>query len=86
MPMKIKHKIKGYEKIRSAPAVREKLEDMAGNIAARCNAESGTDGFRTSSQQGGGSAPRWRTTVITASARAIRHNAVHNTLVRNMRA
>lgn len=85
-PVRIRHNIRAYEELRSSPGVRKELESIAGRIAARCNAEIGEDGYRTSSQQGGGRAPRWRTTVITATARAIRHNAAHNTLVRNFRA
>lgn len=84
--VRVKHKIANYRKVRASDGVRGREEDIAANIAARCNAESGGDGFRVSSQQGRGRAPRWRTTVITATAHAIRHNAKHNTLVRNMRA
>lgn len=82
--VRIKHNIRGYAQLRSAPGVRADLERRGAQIASASNAAAGTDEFKTSSQQGRGRAPRWRVTVITAGVEAIRHNAKHNTLVRNM--
>lgn len=82
--IRIRHNVRAYQKLRSAPAVRTDLERRAKALANKCNSDADTDGFRVSSQQGGGSAPRWRTTVITARAKAITHNAMNNTLIKNL--
>ncbi|PKQ59724.1 hypothetical protein B5566_02460 [Mycobacterium sp. MHSD3] len=81
----IKHNMAGYAALRSAPGVRQGLEQLGAGIADACNKEAKTDRFKTSSQQGRGRAPRWRVTVITAGYAAIRHNAIHNTLIRNLK-
>lgn len=70
-------------KIRSAPKVIDKLEDWAGKVASNANRMGKTDGYKTSSRQGA-KRPygRWRTTVITANAKAMRDNMKHNTLTK----
>lgn len=83
--IRIQHKVNGYYKIRAAPGVKGDLERRAAAIAAAANAESGTDGFKTSSMQGVKRPQgRWRTTVIPTTFKAIRHNARHNTLVKRL--
>lgn len=83
--LKIKHNLAAYRAIRSAPRVRGALENIATSIANTCNHGSKTNGYRTSSRQGQGRAPRWRTTVITATHEAIVDNATRNTLIKNMK-
>lgn len=69
-----------------APKVRTTLEDWAERIANAANSVSNTDGYKTSSRPGKPGPPgfqgRWRTTVITANAEAMRDNMQDNTLVR----
>lgn len=67
----------------TAPKVRDVLESWAGRIAAACNQTVDEDGYKTSSRPGRRNPQgRWRTTVITANAEAMRSNAKHNTLTR----
>jgi len=86
MGRKLEHNWEGYYQIRSAPKVRAELERRAKLIAAACNREAGGgDGYRTSSMQGARRPfGRWRTTVITARAEAMRHNAETQALVRHL--
>lgn len=80
---KIKWKPKGFYRLRSEPGVVAELERRAAKIAARANSMGGTDGYKTSSVQGRRRPQgRWRTTVITANAEAMRDNAENNTLTR----
>lgn len=82
---RLKHLWDGYYQIRSAPKVRKELERRAARIAAACNRESDSDGYRTSSVQGARRPyGRWRTTVITATGKAIRHNAETNALTKHL--
>lgn len=77
----------GLYQVRIAPRVRADLEARARKLADKCNRIARTQGFKTSSvlgQKRSASGGRWRTTVITAGAGAIRHNAAHNTLINNM--
>lgn len=75
----------GFYKLRTSDKVRADLERRAKALADKCNRLASTTGFRTSSVLGHGrSGGRWRTTVITARAGAIRHNAAHQTLIKNM--
>jgi hypothetical protein len=70
-------------KIRSAPKVVDELEDWAGKVAATANRMGDTDGYKTSSRQGAKRPQgRWRTTVITANAKAMRDNMKRNTLTK----
>ena len=83
--VRVEHNMLGYYNIRAAPGVRRELERRAKRIAAACNREGNTDGFRTSSMQGARRPyGRWRATVITATARAIRHNAKTQALIKHL--
>jgi hypothetical protein len=87
----IRWKVAGFYQLRSAPPVKEALERVASQIAADADRLAGTSGgfmvskpeFRTGSKQGRKKPQgRWRTTVITANATAMRKNAKHNILIR----
>jgi hypothetical protein len=80
----IKWNVGGWPMLRSEPGVRKALESLAEDIAADANKAAGlTDGFKTSSRQGARRPQgRWRTTVITATAMAMRKNAKHQTLLK----
>lgn len=85
MTIKVKHKIGGYYKVRSAGGVQAFLEGAAEDIASRANAQlkGNSKGFKTSSRQGAKRPQgRWRTTVAAVSPYAKRHNAKHNTLLK----
>jgi len=83
--IRLDHKWDGYYRIRSAPKVRRELERRAKLIADNCNRESGSDGYRTSSMQGARRPyGRWRTTVITATGKAMRHNAATQALIKHL--
>lgn len=82
--VRVRHNISAYANIRRAPGVRADLERRAGKIAAAGNRRIGEDGYRVSSLQGNGRAPRWRATVITARPSAMRDNMKNNTLVKSM--
>lgn len=73
-----------FYKLRSEPGVQQALQELATQVAARANQMAGTPGgFKTSSLQGAKRPQgRWRTTVITATAVAMRKNAKHNTLLK----
>lgn len=77
----------GEYKVRTSAKVRADLEARAAKLASTCNRIARTKGFKTSSvlgkkrKPGGG---RWRATVITTNAGAVRHNAAHNTLIKNL--
>lgn len=76
----------GFYNVRQQPKVREDLERRAQAIADECNRQAGLeDGYRISSTQGAKKPfGRWRTTVIAATAEAIKDNAENNRLVRNL--
>lgn len=86
MAIRIKHKVGGYYKIRSAGGVQAFLNGAADDVAARANAQlkgKGGKGFKTSSRQGAKRPQgRWRTTVAAVSPYAKRHNAKNNTLLK----
>jgi hypothetical protein len=85
MARRLEHKWDGYYQIRSAPKLVRELERRAKTIAAACNRESGSDGYRTSSMQGARRPfGRWRATVITARAEAQRHNAKTQALLKHL--
>jgi hypothetical protein len=85
-PARVRHNLNGYAEIRRAPKVQKELERRAAKIAAAGNRQTGDDGYRTSSQQGRGkgSKGRWRTTVITVTHKARKHNAANNFLVKEL--
>lgn len=80
----IRWKRGGFYALRSEPGVQAALESLAASVAGRANQMAGTPGgFKTSSLQGARKPQgRWRTTVITATAVAMRKNAKHNTLLK----
>lgn len=81
----IKWKNGCWYELRRQQGVRTALERTAKRIANECNRQAGTDEFKVSSQQGAKrNKGRWRTTVITAGRHAARHNAKHQTLIKNM--
>ena len=88
MTVQIKWKRGALRSIRygdSAPNVISALEGWASRIANACNAGSGTDGYKTSSQPGKRRPQgRHRTTVITANVKAMRDNAKTNRLLREL--
>ena len=69
-------KTKNFKQIRSAPKLVALEESIVERIAADCNTAAGIEnGFVTGSQQGRGRAPRWRTSVVTATWEAMYYNA-----------
>lgn len=67
----------------TAPKVRSTLEDWAERIADAANASVEGAGYKTSSRPGARRPQgRWRTTVITGDAEAMRDNMSHNRLIR----
>lgn len=81
----IKWKPGAWRKLRSEPGVKLALEAGAELIAQQANDLAGLkNGFRTSSQMGRAvkTEGRWRTTVITATAAAMKENAAENTLIK----
>lgn len=87
MTIKVKHKVGGYYKVRSAGGVVAFLEGAAEDVAKRANAQlkGGGKGFRTSSRQGAKRPQgRWRTTVVAVSPYAQRANAKRNILLRSL--
>lgn len=86
--MKIKWNVQGFYDLRREPGVVSDLESRAERIASAARS-SGDGRYETSSQQGKkGPSPtggpgyqgRWRTTVITADAKAQAETARHQTL------
>lgn len=86
--VRIRWKTGALYRIRSAPKVRDELEDWAGKVASTANrmaAKSTFEGasYQVSSRQGAKRPQgRWRTTVITANAAAMVNNMKHNTLTK----
>lgn len=84
--IRVKHKIGGYYKLRSAGGVQAYLEGAAENIAARANAQlngKGGKGFVAASRQGAKRPQgRWRTSVAAVSPYAQRANAKRNVLLK----
>lgn len=87
MAVRVKFSNRGFYDIRRQPALVAQEEKIANGIAQRCNRDLGEpNGFRTGSRQGMRRPQgRWRTTVITVTRRAKRHNAKHNTLLKNLK-
>lgn len=87
MPTRVKHKIGGYYRLRSAEGVKAFLEGAGNEVARRANSQlkNGDKGFKVSSRQGAKRPQgRWRVTVVAVSPYAKRHNAKHNTLLRSL--
>ena len=84
--MKVKHKVGGYYKVRSAGGVVAFLEGAAEDVAKRANAQlkgKGGKGFVMSSRQGAKRPQgRWRTSVAAVSPYAKRANAKRNILIK----
>jgi len=76
--VRIKHHIRGYKELRAAPGVVADLERRAGAVRAAAG-----DGFEMGSRQGAARPQgRWRTSVVTATPKAMRKNQRDNTLLR----
>lgn len=88
--LRVEMNYESLAQIRSSAGVRAFLEAKAGMVADACNREARTKGFKVGSIQGRGrrgpTSRRWRASVITTNRWAIRHNAHHQTLVRNLEA
>lgn len=81
--VRIRWKNGAFYRLRSEPKVRDELEGWAGKVAAAANRMGGVDGYKTSSRQGARRPQgRWRTTVITANAKAMVDNMKKNTLTK----
>lgn len=74
--MKVKWNRQAFQQIRKSPEVQADIGRRVQRIAAACG-----DGYDYSVMEG---RTRARGTVITAKHRAIRDNAKHNTLLRNL--
>lgn len=80
--VRVKHNIAGYKALRSAPGVRADLERRASAVKQQAG-----DGFEMGSRQGAARPQgRWRTSVVTATPKAMRKNQRDNTLVRALEA
>lgn len=78
MATRIKHHVKGYKALRSAPGVVADLERRASAVK-----DAAGDGFEMGSRQGAARPQgRWRTSVVTATPKAMRKNQRDNTLLR----
>ena len=86
MTIRVKHKVGGYYKLRSAGGVQAYLEGAAESVASRANDQlkgKGGKGFVTASRQGAKRPQgRWRTSVAAVSPYAKRANAKRNILIR----
>ena len=88
--IRFKANIEGFREIRYSDATSAMLEAVALTVANTANAnltQNGprdiTPGYRVFSRPGRRVRQgRWRTSVTAVSRHAIRHNAVHNTLLR----
>lgn len=86
--VRIRWKMGALYRLRSGTApdsgkVQDELEQWAEKVAAKANRISKTGGYKTSSRQGKRKPQgRWRTTVITANAKAMRDNMKNNTLTK----
>ena len=82
MAVRIKHNVAGYKALRAAPGVVADLERRANAVK-----ETAGDGFEMSSRQGAARPQgRWRTSVVTATPKAMRKNQRENTLLRALEA
>jgi hypothetical protein len=83
--MRFKPNNRGFYDVRRMPKLIDMLEHEAETIAGKANAELGEEGFATGSRQGARRPQgRWRTSVYTRTAHAMRHNAKHNTLLKKL--
>lgn len=82
MAVRFKWNIPGFYQLRSEPGVVAYLETYAQQVADRAN-EMGQGTYAVGSVQGMKRPQgRWRTSVITADARAMANNAKNNTLIK----
>ncbi|QSM00052.1 hypothetical protein SEA_CASHLINE_12 [Gordonia phage Cashline] len=84
MSVRLKFNIDGFYDLRRDPEIVGQEEAIAQQICDRANSI-GKGTYALGSRQGR-KAPqgRWRTTVVTADARAMANNARNNTLIRAM--
>ena len=76
--VRVKHHIDGYKALRSSRGVVADLEARAARVQRAAG-----DGYEVSSQQGAARPQgRWRTTVVTATRKAMLDNQRHNTLLK----
>jgi len=87
--VRFKVNVDGFREIRYSKQTQEMLEKLAEDIADVCNEalSSGSDdenpGYKVFSRPGRQVRQgRWRVSVTAVSPHAIRHNGVHNTLLR----
>lgn len=84
MTVRIRWNPQGLYDIRRDPAIIAAEESAAQEIADRANSI-GKGTYVVGSRQGAKRPQgRWRTSVVTADAKAMANNAAHNTLIRSM--
>lgn len=79
--VRITHNAAGYYQLRAAPGVKADLEARGGRVKRAASSDGGK--YVMSSRQGA-KAPqgRWRVSIATADAKAMRKNAKHHSLLR----
>ena len=81
MTVRIRFHTQGFYDLRRDPAIIAAEEDAAREVADRANA-AGKGTYAVGSRQGAKRPQgRWRTSVVTADAKAMASNAKHNTLI-----
>ena len=83
--MRIKWKKDALYEMRRLPTVVALIEKAADNIADRANDQLDEEGYFTGSRQGARRPyGRWRASVVTGTAEAMRDDAANNTLLREL--
>lgn len=85
--MKIKWRNQGLYEMRSLPKVIAVVEKISEGIADQANESVDEEGYFTGSRQGARRPyGRWRASVVTGTAEAMRDDAANNTLLRALNA
>lgn len=86
MATRVRMNMQGFYKLRSAPAVKQDLERRAERIAAAAHDVGSPEAEYGVGSQQGAKRPqgRWRSTVFTKNAVAIRSNAKNNSLIKSL--